>query len=93
MVFITAIRMNEDGTACEHIAEVQWVNPRTKHVGESSVATMVKFIDDHGEGVAQVQDEDGAVNVGVVRPKSGPPYIRTYANKRWTDNLLALPRF
>lgn len=29
--------------------------------------------------------------VGVVN--ANPPYIRTYADKGWTDNLLYLPRY
>jgi hypothetical protein len=31
------------------------------------------------------------VNVGVVN--ATPPYIKTYADEVWTDNLLALPRY
>lgn len=30
--------------------------------------------------------------IGVVRPSSGPPYLRTYADGKWTDNLLAQPQ-
>ncbi len=29
--------------------------------------------------------------VGVVREAGKAPYLRTYADKKWTDNLLALP--
>lgn len=29
-------------------------------------------------------------NVGVVRPHRGAPYLRTYADGVWNDNLLAL---
>jgi hypothetical protein len=32
------------------------------------------------------------VDDGVVTPAYGPKYLRTYADGRWTDNLLALPR-
>jgi hypothetical protein len=32
------------------------------------------------------------VDVGVVRPPVGPPYLRTHADGVWTNNLLALPR-
>lgn len=31
------------------------------------------------------------VRVGVV--KGDPPYLRTYADQTWNDNLLALPRY
>ena len=33
------------------------------------------------------------ITVLVVRPSGGTPYLRTYANGTWTDNLLSLPRF
>ena len=33
------------------------------------------------------------VQVGVVHPQYGPPYLRTHADGVWTDNLLALPRY
>ncbi len=29
-------------------------------------------------------------DVGVIRPTSGYPYLRTYADGVWTDNLLSL---
>jgi uncharacterized protein DUF3892 len=32
------------------------------------------------------------VDVGVVTPTDGSKYLRTYADGKWTDNLLALPR-
>ncbi|MGH7485059.1 MAG: DUF3892 domain-containing protein, partial [bacterium] len=28
----------------------------------------------------------------IITPAQGPKYLRTYADGRWTDNLLALPR-
>jgi len=31
--------------------------------------------------------------VGVVRPSTGEPYIRTHADGYWNDNLLALPEY
>jgi hypothetical protein len=30
-------------------------------------------------------------DIGVVRPVAGYPYLRTYADGVWTDNLLSLP--
>lgn len=29
--------------------------------------------------------------IGVVRPTGRPPYLRTYADGKWNDNLLAQP--
>ena len=50
---------------------------------------MVNFIREKKR--AYVCDGRRIVEVGVV--DSTPPHIRTYADKIWTDNLLALPRF
>ena len=39
-----------------------------------------------------VMDASGKrADVGVVRPTGQAPYVRTYADRVWTDNLLALP--
>ena len=44
------------------------------------------------KGDARVRDNQGHdVQVGVV--SANPPYIRTYADRVWTDNFVALPRF
>ena len=52
----------------------------------------MKFIDvDHGK--AYVESSTSKVEVGVVKPQGGTPYLRTFANGTWTDNLLSLPRF
>jgi hypothetical protein len=53
---------------------------------------MVDFLTKN-PGDAYVSDGTRSVTVGVVRPENRPPYIRTYADGVWTDNLLALPRF
>lgn len=86
MVKIIAVHM-EGGERHEHIAEVKWVEA-TKE-GQSTRAKMVEFIE--GGGKAYVTDGANTVDVGVVN--ATPKYIRTYADGKWTDNLLALPRF
>jgi hypothetical protein len=50
---------------------------------------MVEWINSGGE--AFVSSGARVLRVGVVNAL--PPYIRTYADQVWTDNLLALPRF
>jgi exosome complex RNA-binding protein Rrp42 (RNase PH superfamily) len=42
-------------------------------------------------GDARVTDGVNTVKVGVV--DASPPYIRTHADGKWTDNLLALPTY
>jgi Protein of unknown function (DUF3892) len=90
MVYVTEIHMSLGGSAHQHIADVRWRNATSGEIGESSRAKMVEFID--GGGVARVRDARGDdVAVGVV--KATPPYIRTYADGIWTDNLLSLPPY
>jgi catechol-2,3-dioxygenase len=88
MRYIIAVHMS-GGTSHEHIAEVQWRDPGLGQEGKSSRATMVAWIDAGGD--ARVKDNRGEVQVKVVR--ATPPYLRTYADNRPTDNLLALPRY
>ncbi len=79
----------EGGAGHEHIASVKWRNPTDAQTGQSTRAAMVEFID--GGGDARVSDGTREVAVGVV--KANPPYLRTYADGKWTDNLLALEEF
>lgn len=90
MVYITAVHMS-GGTRHEHIASVRWMNPTDRRTGQSTRSEMADWIRNR-KGDARVRDRVGHdVRVGVV--KAAPPYIRTYADRVWTDNLLALPRY
>lgn len=89
MVQILAIHM-EGGNEHEHIAELQWRNPDTGATGKASRSGMVSFIRDEN-GRAYVQDGNAKNWVGWVDAR--PPYVRTHADGRWNNNLLALPRY
>ena len=85
--YITAIRLSPPtATDHEHISEVKWSQPQGS--GHCSRADMVKFINT-GNAVFVRANPD----VPVVVVNATPPYLRTRANGKWTDNLLALPRF
>ncbi|ACL64663.1 conserved hypothetical protein [Anaeromyxobacter dehalogenans 2CP-1] len=88
MVYITAVHM-EGGERHEHIASVRWSNPADGKSDVSTRATMVDWIKKGGD--ARVTDGRNEVQVGVV--DANPPYLRTFADGKPTDNLLALPRF
>ena len=91
MVYVTHIRLSGYGAGHERITDVMWRNPTTGATGQSSRATMLDWIKSQG-GDARVRDSAGHdIRVGVVEAPS--PYLRTYADGVWTDNLLALPRF
>jgi len=88
---ITAIRLS-GGTTHQHIVRLWWTNPANEKSGDNSRAELVSWIETEN-GKAYVQDSRGnRADVGVVTPPHGPKYLRTYADRTWTDNLLALPR-
>jgi hypothetical protein len=89
MVEITAVHM-VGGQNHEHIAEVRWRDPSDGDTGATSRAEMVRFLKDE-KGKAYVGNGQHRVWVGDV--EANPPYIRTYADGVWTNNLLALPRY
>ena len=90
MVNIASIHM-AGGSHHQHIASVRWSNPESAETGQSTRQEMVEWIRDKN-GVAWVHGSDGSVSqVGVVEAQ--PPYIRTYADGDWNDNLLALPTY
>lgn len=89
MVRITAVRAT-GGTTHEHITHLRWMNSANAEVGTSTKQAVVEWLRQPGAR-AFVTDGTTTVEVGVVEVT--PPYVRTYADGRWTNNLLALPRF
>ena len=88
---ITAVRL-EGGQAHEHIVRLWWTNPANSQTGDNSRAQLVSWIETQN-GKAYVEDAHGdRADVGVVTPRYGEKYLRTYADGKWTNNLLALPR-
>lgn len=69
------------------------------HVGNPSVpwkltvSDVIKSIDARTNTFYVKDPRTGKrADVGVVRPTGRPAYIRTYADRIWNDNLLALPQ-
>lgn len=91
-VEITHVRLSATGVAHEHITDYRWRSLSDSEVNSSSKATMVDWIDNRG-GTAYVGSGDSRVDVAVVRPQAGQPYLRTHADGFWNNNLLNLPRF
>lgn len=90
MIEITNVHM-VGGTQHEHIAELKWKNTSDGKTGATSRADLVAWLEPGSGNRAIVRDGQGCVDVGIVR--ATPPYVRTHADGRWTDNLLALPRY
>jgi catechol-2,3-dioxygenase len=87
-IYIAAVHLS-GGTEHKHIASVIWVNEGTMQSGLNSTAEMVDFINQGNS----VKVGDGKTKVDVIVVTATPPYIRTVADGKWTDNLLALPRY
>jgi len=89
MIYFTAIRLS-GGSQHHHITRLRWRNPATGETSENSRSELVHWIKKEG-GDARVKDAYGDVQVAVV--DANPPYLRTIADGRYTDNLLSLPTF
>lgn len=84
----------EGGEYHKHITKAIWIDPQISTIEkiESTKEQMVAFIDDN-PGQAYVYDESicTKILVGVVRAVM--PYICTYRDKKWQDNLLNLESY
>ncbi|RIT49759.1 DUF3892 domain-containing protein [Mycobacteroides abscessus] len=83
------------GQQHEHIDEVKYINSdgETKRAKREA---MVEWLDKSKANQAIVRSRVNRADyayVGVVRPSGKPAYIRTFADGKWTDNLLALPEY
>lgn len=74
------------------------VHEHINHVGNSQrgwkwpVEDVVKSIEAKTHTFYVLDSRTGKrADVGVVRSQNHPPYIRTYADGIWNDNLLSLP--
>lgn len=89
---ITHIRLSGGVRDHKHITHVRWVNREdSTKTGDATVATIVEWIDKGGKAYSGTGAN--AVPVGVVREAGQTPYLRTYADGKWNNNLLSLDTF
>lgn len=91
-VVITHIRLSGTPEDEQHITTYKWRNPATAETGSSTKVAVVEWLRKE-TNKAYVGAGTSQVPVGVVDPSNGNPYLRTYGDRQWTNNLLALPRF
>ncbi|MDR6170940.1 DUF3892 domain-containing protein [Curtobacterium sp. SORGH_AS_0776] len=91
-VQITHVRFGGTTKTESSIVKYRWVNPANGKTGDNDKSTMVAFLEQKN-ATAYVGVGSTRVPVGVVRPESGAPYLRTYADGKWTNNLVNLPTF
>ncbi|MFD2339859.1 DUF3892 domain-containing protein [Clavibacter tessellarius] len=87
---ITAIHLSAGERRYDRIESVRWRMSDTGQTGQHSVAVMVTYID---QGNEVYVESPTRVRVRVARPMYGSAYIRTEADGRETNNLLALPTY
>jgi hypothetical protein len=92
MVIFTAREMS-GGSGHEHVIRLWWRDTGDGKSGDMDIDTATRWLDKPANR-AYVEDQARPgtfVEAGVVKPTHGHWYIRTHADGRWTDNLLALP--
>jgi hypothetical protein len=91
VIEITAVRF-AGGRDHEQIAEVQWRSASTV----AALATregLAEWLRASESNRAFVRSQSGLVDVAVVADLEGALYIRSHAQGKWRDDLLALPTF
>jgi hypothetical protein len=90
---VTHIRLSGVTPTHQHITDYMWrSSDDTGAVNSSSKRSMVECLDKPGTA-AYVSSGTARAAVAVIRPEGREPYLRTYADGVWSDNLLSLPRF
>lgn len=89
---ITHVRFGGTTKTEDEIVRYKWKSDQTGEIGDSDKPTLVNWIDVQ-KNSAYVGAGSNRVSVGVVRPQGGQPYLRTYADGKWTNNLVNLPTF
>jgi hypothetical protein len=87
---ITGIRKPDRDDPHEAISHYRWFDHADDTAGVDEREVLIKWMQDH-EVDAYVEDDEGKVWCGIRENKYGTKYLQTYADKRWTDNLLSLP--
>ena len=73
------------------ISDLGWIEDGTGKNGKSSREVIYDWIKNQN-GVAYVRDSRGnQARVGTREHTNGVKFVQTYADRVWTDNLLALP--
>lgn len=83
----------EGGEKHQHITKMVWHHPDSpSDRTESTKAQMVTFVNNNPKET-YVYDAPTKTRVLVGVVKADPPYVRTYRDGEWQDNLLNLPRY
>jgi len=73
----------------EAVSYYQWLNEQSSESNLASRVDMVSWVEQGNR--AYVRDNRGIVDCRVRTSQNGTKFLQTYADGRWTDNLLNLP--
>ncbi len=90
-VRIIAVRKDKGNHDNPHeaVSDYKWLNEQDKKSDITPRIDMVNWIEKGGR--AYVKDNDGTVSCYVNVSRAGTKFLQTYADNRWSDNLLSLP--
>ncbi len=89
---ITHVRFSGQEKTHQSIVRYKWTNTVSGASGDSDKPSMVDFIDNKNGNVV-VGTGTNQVQVGTVHPDGSKPYLRTYSDGKWSNNLLSLLTF
>jgi hypothetical protein len=92
VIWITAIQLDSSGhEQHEHIRAVRWRDAESHQEGGYTVAELVDVIRAHTLVYVSDQALERTALVRVV--DANPPYIRSWVQGKWGNDLLLSPRF
>ncbi len=91
LIQVTAVHM-VGGYEHQHIVKMRWRNTTTAVTGEVTRAEMVTYVRDK-PNTAYCSDANGQNAAYLQVVNATPSYVRTFADGKWSNNLLSLPRY
>jgi hypothetical protein len=73
------------------ISNLGWVNEQTGKTGKNTRLEIYNWIKGENGNAYVVDARNNRAPVGTREHSNGTKYLQTYADRVWTDNLLALP--
>ena len=91
-MWITAVQFDGSGHRHhENISAIRWHDAESQYEGECTVAELVDLI---RAGTLVYVSDDAFERTALVRVVDAkPPYVRSWAQGKWGNDLLTLPRF
>jgi hypothetical protein len=90
-IYIIGIKTNDRLPSHETITEYQWLDGT--EAKWTAKAGMVEWLDRPNNSAATMTATGSSAPVFVRREQGKYPYLQTKADSKWSNNLLALPKY